>query len=39
MHSQQRAENRIERQAKTRPPVRHAGIVDEEVMDEIKNSG
>jgi ribosomal protein S25 len=37
-HSQERAEKRIECQAKTRPPVRHTGIVDEKVMDEIKNA-
>jgi hypothetical protein len=27
----------IECQAETRPPVRHTGVVDGEVMDEVKN--
>ena len=37
-HRQERTEKHIKCQAKPRPPVRHAGIVDEEVMDEVKNA-
>jgi hypothetical protein len=37
-HRQERTEKHIECQAKTRPPVRHTGVVDEEAMDVIKNA-
>jgi len=37
-HRQEHTEKRIECQAKTRPPVRHTGVVDEEVMDEVENA-
>jgi len=36
--SQQPAEKRIECQAKPRPPRRHAGVLNEHTMDEVKNS-
>ena len=37
-HCQERTEKHIKCQAKPRPPVRHAGIVDETVMDEVENA-
>jgi hypothetical protein len=37
-HRQEHTEKRIECQAKTRPPVRHTRVVDEEAMDEVKNA-
>ena len=37
-HRQERTEKHIKCQAKPRPPVRHAGVVDEEMMHEIKNT-
>ena len=37
MQRQERTEKRIECQAKPRPPVGYTRIVDEKVMDEIKN--
>jgi hypothetical protein len=37
-HGQEHIEKRIECQAKTRPPVRHTGVVDKEAMDEVKNA-
>ena len=36
--SQQHADERIKCQAKTRPPPRYTGTIDEGVMDEVKNS-
>jgi hypothetical protein len=37
-HGQEPTEKHIKCQAKPRPPARHTGIVDEEVMDEVKNA-
>jgi hypothetical protein len=37
-HGQERTENYIRCQAKTRPPLRNTGVVDEEVMDEVKDA-
>ena len=37
-HRQEHTEKRIKCQAKTRPPVRHTGVVNEEGMDEVKNA-
>jgi hypothetical protein len=37
-HGQERTENYIRCQAKTRPPLRNTGVVDEEVMDEVKGA-
>jgi hypothetical protein len=31
-------EKQVECQAKTRPPVRHTGVVDEGAMKEVKNA-
>ena len=37
-HGQERTEHYIRCQAKTRPPLRSTGVVDEEVMDEVKDA-
>ena len=37
-HGQERTENYIRCQAKTRPPLRNTGVVDEEVMDEVEHA-
>jgi hypothetical protein len=37
-YGQEPTEKRIECQAKTRPPVRHTGVVDKEAMDEVENA-
>jgi hypothetical protein len=36
-HGQEHPEKSIECQTETQPPVGHAGIVDEEVMDDVKD--
>src|SRR6266571_561999 len=36
-HRQEHTEKPIKRQAEARPPVRHAGVVDEQMMNEVKN--
>jgi hypothetical protein len=38
VHGQEHTEKRIECQAKTRPPVWHTRVVDQEAMDEVKNA-
>jgi hypothetical protein len=38
VHSQEHTETPIKCQAEIRPPARHTGVADEEVMDEIKNT-
>lgn len=37
-HRQKRTENCIKGQTKTGPPLRHTGVVDQEVMDEVKHA-
>lgn len=37
-HGQERTENYIRCQAETRPPLRNTGVVDQEVMDEVKDA-
>jgi len=37
-HGQEHTEKRIKGQTKTGPPMRHTGVVDEEVMDEVKHA-
>jgi ribosomal protein S25 len=37
-HGEECTEKRVEGQTKTGPPVRHAGVIDEEVMDEVEHA-
>jgi len=37
-HGQERTENYIRCQAKTRPPLRNTGVVNEELMDEVEDA-
>jgi ribosomal protein S25 len=36
-HGQEHTEKHIKSQAKARPPVRHTGVIDEKVIEEVKN--
>jgi hypothetical protein len=38
VHGHEHTEKRIECQAKTRPPVRHIGVLDQEATDEVENA-
>ena len=35
---QEQTEKRVKGQTKTGPPMRHAGVIDEEVMDEVEHA-